>query len=114
MNFLDRALSVLLILGGFGHTLGSIKTYRADPMSLLWALCASLFVFLLAATNLVRAGRPGDSALGWICLVFGACWIIASLRFGALEGNLFDARAMIFAVITLGLCAMSVRTLLGR
>lgn len=111
MNILDRALSVLLILGGLGHTLGSIKAYRADPMTLLWSLCASLFVFLLAGTNLVRSVQP-SSALAWLCLVFGVCWIIASLRFGQLIGHVFDPRVLIFLAITLGLCAMSVRTLL--
>jgi hypothetical protein len=41
-------------------------------------------------------------------------YIVVSLRFGQLMGNVFDARALIFAVITLGLCAMSLRSLLGR
>ncbi len=111
MKILDRVLSSLLILGGIGHTIGSIKFYKSDPMTLLWALCASLFVFLFAAISLVRAGRPADTTLAWICLAAGLCWIVASVRFGALIGNFFDFRPMIFVVITLGLCAMCVRTL---
>ena len=63
MKILDRVLSSLLILGGIGHTIGSIKFYKSDPMTLLWALCASLFVFLFAAISLVRAGRPADTTL---------------------------------------------------
>jgi hypothetical protein len=104
MRGLDRALCVLLMLGGVGHTLGSFKAYEAEPMMLLWSLCASLFVFFFAAVNLVRAGRPGDKTLAGICLVGGVCWIAASLRFGMLIGNVWDFRPLIFAVITVG-CA---------
>jgi hypothetical protein len=104
----------LLILGGIGHTLGSLHFYQADPMMLLWSLCASLFVFLFAALNLLRASRPDDTALAWLCLAAGFCWILVSLRFGALIGNVFDARPMIFIVLTLGLCALCVRTLAGK
>ena len=112
MKILDRILSCLLILGGIGHTLGSLHGYKNDQMTLLWSLCASLFVFLFAALSLIRAGRPKDTALAWLCLVAGLCWIAASLRFGVLIGNLFDPRPLIFGVLTLGLCAFCVRTLI--
>ncbi|HTZ57346.1 MAG TPA: hypothetical protein VMB49_04580 [Acidobacteriaceae bacterium] len=111
MKILDRVLSCLLILGGAGHTAGSLQFYKADPMTQLWSLCASLFLFLLGAINLVRAGRRDDKALAWICLAGGLCWIGASIRFGWLIGNLLDFRAVVFVVITLGLCAMCLRTL---
>jgi peptidoglycan/LPS O-acetylase OafA/YrhL len=110
----DRVLSCLLILGGIGHTLGSFQSYKSDQMTLLWSLCASLFVFLFAAVSLIRAGRPHDRALAWVCLVAGLCWIAASLRFGVLIGKLFDFRPLIFCVLTLGLCAFCVRTLIGK
>jgi hypothetical protein len=111
LKILDRVLSCLLILGGLGHTLGSFQAYKSDQMTLLWSLCASLFVFLLATLSLIRAGRPHDSALAWVCLVAGLCWIAASLRFAVLIGNLLDFRPLIFALLTLGLCAFCVRTL---
>ena len=111
LKILDRILGCLLILGGVGHTLGSFAFYKSDPMMLLWSLCASLFIFLFGALSLVRAGRPADHTLAWICLVAGLCWIAASVRFGVLIGNLFDVRVIIFGVITLALCAMSARTL---
>jgi hypothetical protein len=114
LKILDRILSSLLILGGIGHTLGSLHFYKSDQMTLLWSLCASLFVFLFAALSLLRAGRPQDAALAWLCLVAGLCWIAASLRFGVLIGNLFDPRPLIFGVLTLGLCAFCVRTLIGK
>jgi hypothetical protein len=112
LKILDRILSCLLILGGIGHTLGSIHFYQSDQVTLLWSLCASLFVFLFVAVSLIRAGRPGDTALAWLCLVAGLCWIATSLRFGVLIGNLFDFRPMVFSIITLGLCALCVRTLI--
>jgi hypothetical protein len=114
MKILDRILSCLLILGGIGHALGSFRFYKSDQMILLWSLCASLFVFLFAALSLVRAGRPQDTALAWLCLVAGLCWIAASLRFAVLIGNLFDPRPLIFVVLTLGLCAFCIRTLIGK
>ena len=110
MKALDRILSVLLILGGVGHTLGSFQAYKNDQMTLLWSLSASLFIFLLGALNLVRAGRHKDVAITWLCLVAGLCHIVSSLRFGFLIENVFDFRPLTFVIITLGLCAMCVRT----
>ena len=111
MKIVDRILSGLLILCGIGHTLGCLQFYKADPLTLLWSLCASLFVFLLAVLNLLRTERRADKTLAWICLVAGLCWIVVTVRFGIVIGNVFDVRAIIFSVITLALCAMSVRTL---
>jgi hypothetical protein len=112
MKTFDRALAILLALGGVGHTLGSFAAYKHDPMTLLWSLTASEFIFLLAAVNYVRAGRPRDKALAWICLIGCVCWMIGAGRFGALIGNVFDVRVLIFVVLTLGLCVMSVRTIM--
>jgi len=114
LKIVDRILSVLLILGGLGHTAGSLQAYKADQMTLLWSLSASLFIFLLAAVNLVRAGRPRDVPLAWLGLIGGLCFITTSLRFGSLIGNFFDFRPLIFVLITLGLCTMCVRTLFLR
>jgi len=114
LKILDRILSCLLILSGIGHTIGSIRVYQGDQMTLLWALGASLFVFLFGAISLIRAARPADRTLAWVCLAAGPCWIVASLRFAALIGNFFDPRPLIFVVITLGLCWMCVRTIVMR
>jgi hypothetical protein len=114
LKVLDRVLGCLLILGGVGHTFGSLLGYKSDQMTLLWSLSASLFIFLLGAVNLVRAGRDRDVALAWICLVAGLCHIASSLRFGFLTGNMFDPRPLIFVVIALGLCGMCVRTLIAK
>lgn len=114
LKTLDRILSCLLILGGVGHTLGSLQFYKSDQMTMLWSLCTSLFIFMLGAVSFIRAGRPQDSALAWVCLVAGLCWIAASLRFGLLIGNLLDFRLLVFGVVTLGLCAFCVRTLIVK
>ncbi len=114
MKILDRVLGCILILGGVGHTLGSLQFYKHDQLTLLWSLSFSLFVFLLGALNLVRAGRPEDTTLAWICLVAGLCHIASALRFGVLIGNLFDFRVVIFTLVTLGLCAMSGRTIVSN
>jgi hypothetical protein len=112
LKVLDRVLGCLLILAGIGHTFGSLQFYKNDQMTLLWSLSASLFVFLLATINLVRAARPADATLAWICLVANLCQIASTLRFGVLIGTFLDFRVVIFLAVALGLCAMSVRTLI--
>jgi hypothetical protein len=114
VKILDRVLGCILILGGIGHTFGSLQFYKHDQLTLLWSLSFSLFIFLLGTLNLIRAGRPEDTTLAWICLVAGLCHVAATLRFGVLIGNLFDFRVVLFIVVTLGLCAMSVRTIVSN
>ena len=63
MKYIDRGLSVLLIVGAALHTLGVLKFYRGQPHPLFWALCETLLVLLLAAINLLRTYRPGDRGL---------------------------------------------------
>jgi len=101
-----------MILGGVGHGMGSYKAYSDDPMALLWALSASFAVFLLAAMNLLRAGRKGDHALAWIsfagCLAQGGF----ALWFGLLIGNVFDFRPLGNLIIALALAVFSLRSAL--
>jgi len=113
MRILDRVLGFLLLLGGVGHTAGTFVGYRDKPELFLWSLCASGFVFLLAAVNLIRAGRSGDRALGWLTLIFNLGWCAASVGFGQLIHNMYDFRVIGFCVITLGLCAMSIASILA-
>ena len=82
-----------------------------SQMSLLWALSASFAVLLLAAVNLLRAGRRGDRALGWISFAGCVVWIGFVLWFGALIGNMLDFRPLINLVITLVLAIFSLRSL---
>jgi hypothetical protein len=114
LKTLDRVLGGVLILGGVGHLFGSLLGYKNDQMMLLWSLSASLFIFLLGTLNLVRAGRPEDTTLAWICLVGCLCHIVSTWRFGVLIGNLFDVRVVIFTLVTLGLCALCIRTIVSN
>ena len=61
---IERSLAVLLALGGAGHAFGSYTAFQHAPITLLWSLCAALFLFLLAALNWLRAieGHEND---GW-------------------------------------------------
>ena len=111
MVWFDRVLSILLIVGGVWHAINSLGYYH-DDLTLLWALCGCLFIFLFGAVSLLRASRPGDSALAWICLVSGAAWIAAVLRFGYLTGRIVDSHVLIVVVVTVGMCIFGVRSLM--
>jgi hypothetical protein len=110
MVWLDRTLSILLILAGIVHGFDSLKFYR-DELTLLWSVCATLFIILIGAINLLRASRPRDGALAWICLVSGAAWLAAALRFGSITERFVDVHMLLVLVITLGVCLFSIRTL---
>jgi len=108
MKWIDRALSCLLILGGIGHTFGVLGFYK-DPHTLFWALTASVLIFLLAAINLLRTWRPGDRGLATITACASAAYLVVTLRFGQLIGNVADFRVILFGVISAGLTLFSLR-----
>jgi len=112
MKTLDRVFGCLLFLSGIGHGLGSYRAYSKEPMVLIWALSGSLAVFLLAAVNLLRAGRTGDPALGWISFAGCLVWIGFALWFGQLIGNMWDFRPLVNSIITLALAVFSARSAL--
>jgi predicted Na+-dependent transporter len=110
MKALDRIFGCLMLAGGLGHGLRSYKAYSSEPVTLLWALSASFVAFLLAAINLLRAGRRGDRALAWIC--FAGCLGSSAfaLWFGLLIGNVFDFRPMGNLIIALALAIFSLHS----
>jgi hypothetical protein len=114
MKTIDRILACVLILGGFGHAAGSVLGYRHEPLTLLWALSASLFSLLVAAVNLLRAVRPTDRPLAWIACVASVALSISALMFGFLIGNPFDARALVNGLVALALAGFSLKTALGN
>ena len=114
LRHVDRALSALLILGAIGHTFGVLKFYRGQPHLLFWALCETLLVLLLAAVNLLRSWRASDRALAWIATVASGAYVVVSVEFGLLMGNLFDPRAVIFGLVSLGLVLFGLRSALGK
>ncbi|HTZ49208.1 MAG TPA: hypothetical protein VMH20_16575 [Verrucomicrobiae bacterium] len=112
MKLIDRIFGCLMILGGIGHGFGSYLAYKNDHITLLWAWCASFAGFLLAAINLLRAGRQDDRPLAWISL--GGClvWIGFVVWFGQLLGNPLDFRPLVNLIITVVLAGFSIRSLL--
>ena len=113
MKTTDRVFGWLLALGGVGHGLGSYRAYSHEPMNLLWAWCGSLAVFLLAAMNLLRAGRIADRSLAWICFAGCVAWIAFVVWFGLLIGNFLDFRPVVNIIVTGVLAIFSLRSALA-
>jgi hypothetical protein len=111
---IDIICTAVLGLGAVGHSMGSFAAYRSQPVPLLWALCASVLIALLAALNWLRAKRPHDRALAWITVLGTLCWLAADLSFGALTGNMLDPRVVMFGVVSVVLIAFGLRTALMR
>lgn len=114
MKTLDRIFGLLLVVASLMHSLGSYLVYRHKPELMLWALGTGLAGLLLAGMNLLRAGRPQDRALGWMCFAGGLGWLGVAVGFGAVVGNYLDPRLVIHAAITLVLTGMSLRTAMGN
>ena len=114
MRLLDRLFSVLLILGGIGHTFGVISYYRGKPDALFWSLTASALILLLGAINLLRTWRPGDHALALIAALASASYFFITLGFGRLIGNFADPRVLIFGAIALGLTGFGLKGAMRR
>ena len=108
MRWIDRTLSILLILGGVGHTYGVLNFYK-DPHTLFWSLTATLLIFLLAAINLLRTWRPDDRALAIVAACGSAAYLVFTYRFGQLIGDLADFRVILFGILTAGLTAFGLR-----
>ena len=107
-TWIDRGLSVLLILGGIGHTFGVIGFYH-DPITLFWALAASVLIFLLGAINLLRTWRPGDRALAILTTCGSFAYLIVTIGFGRVIGSLIDPRVILFGALSIGLMAFGLR-----
>jgi len=108
MKWLDRGLSCLLILSGIAHAYG-VSQFFHDPQTLFWSLLATLLIFLIAAMNLLRTWRPGDRALAGLCAAASLAYLLATLRFGQIIGDMADFRVILFGVLTLGLTAFGLR-----
>ena len=89
MKTADYVFGWLLVVASLMHGVGSVLAYRNKPELLLWAEAATLAGLLLAAINLLRAGRPRPvSASITLPLTrtvfrsggFGACQPVWSMR----------------------------------
>lgn len=110
MKTVDYVFGWLLVLASLMHGAGSVAAYRHKPELLLWAEAATLASLLLAAINLLRAGRPGDHTLAWVSCAGCAGWILVAFGFGRLVGTLLDPRAVSHEAITLVLLVFSFRS----
>lgn len=114
MRIVDRVFGWILALGGLGHAMGCLQAYAHSPELLLWSESATLAGWLLAALNLLRAGRPKDRSLAWVCFVGCLGWLVFVIAFGKLIGNYFDFRPLIQSIVTIALLGFSLRTALGK
>src|SRR6516164_2810609 len=106
VTVLDRIFGWLLVAGGLLHAVGSWQAFHNDPSRLLWALSGSLAALLVAALNLLRAGRPSDRPLAWVSFAASMAWVAVAVGFGAVIGHLTDPRAVIHAVNAAVLAAL--------
>ena len=108
MKWIDRGLSVLLILGGIGHTYGVLNFYK-DPHTLFWSLTATELVLLIAAINLLRTSRLRDRTLATVAACASAAYLMFTLRFGQIVGNIawFTLLGGLLATVVLGLATLA-------
>jgi len=108
MKVVDRVFGWLLVVGSLLHAVGSFAAYRSMPEVLLWSLSGSLAGLLLAALNLLRAGRPGDHSLARVSFAGCVAWVAVALGFGKVIGNFLDFRVLTHAIIAAVLAVFSV------
>ena len=109
----DLFFAVLLLAFGAMHAFGSVTAYAFLTPELVWALSASGFSILIAVLNFIRAGRPEDRTLAWVCFAGCIVWAVIALAFGASIGNLADPRADLHALAAIVLAVFSFRSAIG-
>jgi len=112
MVWLDRALSILLILAGIVHIFDSFHAFD-DPLTILWSVVGALFVILVGVISLLRVSRPSDRALAWICLVSELVWLAVAFWFGHVTQDPARLHLLMVIVLTLGMCVFSARTIVA-
>lgn len=110
ITLVDRIFACLLLVFGLLHSLGSLKAYAFLSSELVWALAATCLAVLIAILNLVRAGRPHDATVAWICFASCIVWAILAVSFGVSIGNVLDPRPALHAVVAIVLAAFSLNT----
>ena len=113
MKIVDRIFAWILVLGAIGHGIGSYLGYRNEPVTMLWAFNASFAGLLVAAVNLLRAGRPADRPVAWVALLGSLTLAASAITFGVLIHNVFDPRPLVHASAALALAAFSLKALLS-
>lgn len=114
LRIVDRIFGVLLALAAAGHTVGTILWTQRKSGIFIWSLGSSLAAFLLAALNIVRAGRPDDKTLAVIATLGTACWALVAFAFGLSIHNVLDPRPLGHVIISIVLLVFSIATLLQK
>jgi hypothetical protein len=110
LRIVDRIFGVLLALASGGHTVGTILWTAPLSGIFVWSLGSALAGGLLAALNIVRAGRPQDKTLAAIAGIGTACWALVTLSFGLSIHNVFDPRPLGHVIISIVLVVFSAIT----
>lgn len=113
MKIADRALSLLLLVGGGLHSYGSVAGYDLGSEILVWSLAGSLAIFLTATLNLLRTFRSGDRVLACLSLAASLGVLAIALGFGHAIGDVADPRALWHALCGIGLACFSLRAALS-
>lgn len=106
-RIVDRIFGILLGLASCGHTIGTILWTEPFSAIFIWSLGSSLAGALLAALNIVRAGRPDDQTLAVLTGIGTACWALVTVGFGVSIHNMFDPRPLSHFVISIILVVFS-------
>jgi hypothetical protein len=107
----DRLFGWLQMLGACGHTAGTIVLVPFMSGLFVWSLGASIGMFLTAALNLLRAGRPGDRAVALMATAGSGGQLLLCLAFGKSIANFADPRVVGLSVIATALLCFGIRTL---
>lgn len=110
MRVFDRALSILLAIGGAGH--GFVGTLLSSPLTervTLWSFSGSLAIWAIAGLNWLRSGRPGDRLLALFALLGASSWALMMVWLMEIAEMWGDPRPWSFIVICLLLALRSAR-----
>ena len=107
MKKFQYLLCVLLALSGLGHVVGTFTAYRVGTDVFVWSLAATAFTWTIVFLHVLRIQRPADRLIRIGAVICSVAWIVLSLMFGLAEGNIFDPRAMMHAIVTLLLVGAS-------
>ena len=111
MKIADRLFGWLQLLGACGHTAGTIVLVPFMSGLFVWSLGASIGMFLTAALNLLRAGRPTDRTVALMATAGSGGQLLLCLAFGKSIGNFADPRVVGNCVIATVLLLFGIRTI---
>ena len=112
LKIIDGLCAALLLMGAALHAFGSVLSYPGGSELLVWALSGSLAAALVAAMNLLRLFRPGDTAITVLALVSAVLWALVAAAFGHSIHAYLDVRVVWHFVAALALAGFSIWALL--